>query len=173
MREKHDSPRDFYEAAETAIVIARQRGARIIINDRVDISLVLRADGVHLGQDDLPPEHAREILGPGAIIGFSTHSVEQAVAAALLPIDYIAIGQIFASDTKDNADPVVGLEGLHDVREAIGDFPLAAIGGITLANLADVFDAGADSAAIIAALISEPETISTKTTEFMSLKSSK
>lgn len=162
LREKHSSPRDFYESAEEAIKLARQNSVRIIINDRVDIALALKADGVHLGQDDLPPEYARNVLGPDAIIGFSTHSPEQAVAALSLPIDYIAIGPIFATNSKANPDLPIGIEGLKKVRRIIGDFPLVAIGGINSTNLKEIFCAGANSAALIGALVSDSANISKK-----------
>jgi thiamine-phosphate pyrophosphorylase len=162
LREKHASPREFYDDAEKANAIARSNNVKILINDRVDIALALKADGVHLGQDDLPPEYARQILGDNAIIGFSTHSVSQAIAAAKLPVDYIAIGPIFRTSTKENPDETVGPGGLTAVRNAIGDLPLVAIGGITSANLVDVLKAGADSCAIISDLFSGPETIEEK-----------
>ena len=111
-------------------MFAHEYRAQIIINDRVDIALALHADGVHLGQDDLWPDEARKILGPDAIIGFSTHSVEQASDALKLPVDYIAIGPIFGTSTKENPDPIVGPDGLHAVRKAIGEMPLVAIGGL-------------------------------------------
>jgi thiamine-phosphate pyrophosphorylase len=160
LREKNASPRGFYEAAEKALILARKRGAKIIINDRADIALALKADGVHLGQDDLPPAEARKILGENAIIGFSTHNVEQAIEARKMPIDYVAIGPIFATSTKENPDPVVGLEGIKLVREKIGDFPIVAIGGINAENLGEVLAAGANSAAIISGIISDAQNIS-------------
>ena len=159
LREKYASPRSFYEEAAAALEIAREAGAKIIVNDRVDIALALKADGVHLGQDDLPPEKARQILGERAIIGFSTHSVRQAVDVVRLPIDYVAIGPVFATQTKENPDQIVGLEGVRQVREAIGDFPLVAIGGIAPENFSEVWRAGADSLAVIKALLSPPEEI--------------
>lgn len=162
LREKYASSRDFYDAAVRAIDIARLSGARIIINDRIDIALALKADGVHLGQDDLPCMHARRILGDGAIIGLSTHSSEQAVASLSLPINYIAIGPIFPTSTKQDPDAVVGLAGLSQTRSLIGDFPLVAIGGITESNVKSVFDAGADSAAIISGLVSDADQITQK-----------
>ena len=124
LREKFASPKDFYEDAREAIEIARAENVKIIINDRVDIALALKADGVHLGQTDLPPEFARRILGEKAIIGFSTHNLEQALEALKFPIDYLAIGPVFATKTKENPDKTVGIEGLKKVREAIVDFPL-------------------------------------------------
>lgn len=159
LREKHASALDFYNQAKIAVEVALLRGVELIINDRVDIALALGL-GVHLGQDDLPPEAARRLLGDEAVIGYSTHSVEQAVAAAKLPIDYLAIGPIFATATKENPSPVVGLAGLQAVRTAIGNIPLVAIGGITLSNVPEVLAAGADSVALISGLWAEPGTVS-------------
>jgi thiamine-phosphate pyrophosphorylase len=141
---------EFYEQAKAA----KQSGVQLIINDRVDIALAVGASGVHLGQDDMPPEAARKLLGPQSIIGYSTHNVDQAISAAKLPIDYLAIGPIFSTMTKSDTAPVLGLEGLRAVRRAIGEFPLVAIGGITSANAREVIDAGADSVAVISALLS-------------------
>lgn len=163
LREKEASPSAFCEDAEKAIKIARSRGTRIIVNDRVDIAVALKADGVHLGQDDLPAEKAREILGGKAIIGFSTHSLQQAIEALTFPVDYIAIGPIFSTSSKDDPDPIVGLETLRAVRSAIGRFPLVAIGGINAANLQDVLKSGADSAAIIGDILSDTAQIESKT----------
>jgi thiamine-phosphate pyrophosphorylase len=152
LREKFASPKDFYEDAKNAVTIANKANVKIIINDRVDIASAVKADGVHLGQDDLPPIYARKILGENAIIGFSTHTVKQAVEAVKLPIDYIAIGPIFATTTKENPDKVVGIESLKDVRKEIQDFPLVAIGGITLENVEEVLQI-ADSIALISAIL--------------------
>lgn len=149
LREKILSSRDFYLEAEAALHVARERGAKIIINDRVDIALVLKADGVHLGQDDLPLEAARRLLGPEAIIGFSTHNLDQARLAARMPVDYIAIGPIFATSTKAMSDSAIGLEELRLVRQVVGTIPLAAIGGITFENSQDVVSAGADAIAVV------------------------
>ena len=155
-------PANFYEDAEQALAFARGHGVKIIINDRVDIALALGADGVHLGQDDLSPQHARKILGPQAIIGFSTHSIEQAIEAAYFPIDYIAIGPVYDTTTKEDPDRTVGLDGIKSVREAIGDFPLVAIGGINSGNVSQVIQAGAGSAAVISDLYTSPEDIPAK-----------
>lgn len=162
LREKYASPKEFYESAKKALEIARRNNVKVIINDRVDIALALKADGVHLGQDDLPPEYARKILGRNAIIGFSTHNIEQAISAVGLPIDYLAIGPVFSTKTKENPEAVVGIDGIRKVREAVGNFPLVAIGGITSENILDVFSAGANSAAIISDLLSGGEKISEK-----------
>jgi len=149
LREKTDSPLRFFKQAESAVRVARDRGAKIIINDRVDIALALKADGVHLGQEDLGPAAARRILGGDAIIGFSTHSLEQARLAAQLPVDYVAIGPIFSTTTKQSTNRPVGLDGLARLREALGGVPLVAIGGITSKNIGTVIKAGADVVAII------------------------
>lgn len=169
LRDKQANPRDFYDAAKETLKFARRHGVPVIINDRVDIALALGADGVHLGQDDMPPEQTRAILGKGAIIGFSTHSTEQAAAAAGLPIDYIAIGPIFPTRTRADPDVVVGLDGLRAVRAAVGDVPLVAIGGIDSDNVRSVFDAGADSAAMIAGLLSDHDTIESRMSELSSI----
>jgi thiamine-phosphate pyrophosphorylase len=150
---------EFYEQAKAA----QQSGVRLIINDRVDIALAVGAAGVHLGQDDMPPEAARKLLGPQAIIGYSTHNVDQAIDAVRLPIDYLAIGPIFSTTTKSDTAAVLGLEGLRAVRQAIGEFPLVAIGGITHANAREVIHAGADSVAVISTLLSSPYGITAAT----------
>ena len=160
LRDKHAPALQFYEQAKAALAVARERGVQLIINDRVDIALAVGADGVHLGQDDLPPAAARDLLGDDVVIGFSTHNVKQAIEASTWPVDYLAIGPIFQTATKENPDPMVGLEGLRTVREAIGERPLVAIGGITPANARAVIDAGADSVAIIRGLLSSPDGIS-------------
>jgi thiamine-phosphate pyrophosphorylase len=131
----------------------------------------LKADGVHLGQDDLPSEQARRILGENAIIGLSTHTREQAKAALFLPIDYIAFGPIFQTSTKTDPDEVVGLEGLSRIKSLIGDFPLVAIGGITASNVQQVLEAGADSAAIISDLISDTGQITEKMRTLLDIQS--
>jgi len=168
LREKYASPKDFYEFVKEALKLARRHKVKIIINDRVDIALASKADGVHLGQDDLPPEYARKILGEKAIIGFSTHNLEQAVRAARLPIDYLAIGPVFATRTKENPENVVGMEGIKNAREAVGDFPLVAIGGITLENFREVLQSGADSVAVVSNLMSDADKIIEKMKKFLS-----
>jgi len=170
LREKHLSPREFFQEAEEALKVARARGVKLIINDRADIALAVGADGVHLGQDDMPPEAARALLGEGAFVGFSTHNVEQAIAAARLPVDYVAVGPIFATKSKEKPDPQVGLEGLRRVREAVGvSVKLVAIGGVTRENAPSVLAAGADSVAVISALLrpEDPAEITRLTRQFL------
>ena len=168
LREKQKDAREFYREAEEALRVARERNVLLIINDRVDIALALKADGVHLGQDDLPPAAARRLLGEQAIIGFSTHNVGQAIEAARSPVDYIAIGPIFETKPKENPDPFVGLEGLRRVREATGQIPLIAIGGIREENIAEVLKAGADSVAVINLLLADSSQIEARTRELLS-----
>jgi thiamine-phosphate pyrophosphorylase len=134
--------------------------ATLIINDRVDICLVADADGVHLGQDDLSSEAVRRIFdqvkdGKTRIIGFSTHNLAQVREADTLPIDYIAIGPVFATGSKANPDPVVGLEGVRQARR-VTKKPLVAIGGITRQNCSQVKAAGADAVAVISDLLESP-----------------
>jgi thiamine-phosphate pyrophosphorylase len=122
---------------------------------------------VHLGQTDLPPAAAREILGENAIIGLSTHNIEQAAAALEQPIDYIAIGPIFATATKENPEDFLGLDKLKFVRATVKDFPLVAIGGITTQNAPLVLEAGANSLAIISALFQEKNKILDSMQQFL------
>jgi thiamine-phosphate pyrophosphorylase len=149
LREKDLSPSEFYREATDAIAKARSCGMKLIINDRVDVALAAKADGVHLGQDDLPPDAARQILGPEIIIGLSTHTPEQARLAAKLPVDYIAIGPVFSTTTKLGAEATIGAEGVRLARQEIGEIPLVAIGGITCDNYEGVLQAGADAVSVI------------------------
>ena len=127
----------------------------LILNDRVPLVLPAGYDGVHVGQEDLSPTEARAVLGSEAILGVSTHGERQLIAAADSPVDYVAIGPVFATSSKQVPDPVVGLEGVRMAR-AITNKPLVAIGGITRANCAAVIEAGADSVAVISDLFHSP-----------------
>ena len=159
LRDKHAAPRDFYRQAEAALQIARAHNVQLIINDRVDVALALGADGVHLGQTDMPVEAARRLLGESVIIGVSTHNLAQAELAANMPADYVAFGPIFKTSTKEHPDPIAGLEALRAVRTILGALPVVAIGGITLANAEEAWGAGADAVSSIAALVSDPSRI--------------
>jgi len=159
LREKRASSRVFYSDAEATLQIARSAGVKLIINDRVDIAFALRADGVHLGQEDMPVDAARRILGDEVVIGFSTHNIEQVHEALRLPIDYLAFGPIFPTSSKRNPDPVAGLNQLSLVREMATPMPVVAIGGINSINARDVLNAGADAVAIISALLASPTRI--------------
>ncbi len=165
-REKHSAPLDWFDDARTAVEICRQSKVISIVNDRADIALAIGADGVHLGQTDLPPDAARRILGKQAIIGYSTHTIEQVRDAAKFDIDYLAFGPIFSTTTKEDPDQVVGLETLARVRMIAASLPLVAIGGIDLGNAGSVFAAGADSIAVISALMADGALIADRTRGF-------
>jgi thiamine-phosphate pyrophosphorylase len=147
---RHKGPftRGVFAAAERVSELCRAAGAIYVIDDRADVALLLDA-GVHLGQDDLRPAEAREIVGPARLIGFSTHNEDQLRAASDEPVDYIAVGPIFATGSKANPDPVLGVEELRRLRGLTGR-PLVAIGGIRPEAFAAMLSAGADSIALIA-----------------------
>jgi thiamine-phosphate pyrophosphorylase len=128
---------------------------RLIMNDRSDLCLAAEFDGVHVGQDDLSPDSARKIIGPERWLGVSTHSPQQVIEADKAPADYTAIGPVFATGSKANPDPMIGLAGVRQAR-ALTRKPLVAIGGITRENCLSVIDAGADSVAVISDLIRDP-----------------
>jgi thiamine-phosphate pyrophosphorylase len=128
---------------------------KLIMNDRADLALVADFDGVHVGQDDLLPESVRSMIGTGRYLGVSTHNPDQLREAGLTSADYLAIGPVFSTSSKDKPDPVVGLEGVRRARQLTRK-PLVAIGGITRANAASVIEAGADSVAVISDLLREP-----------------
>jgi thiamine-phosphate pyrophosphorylase len=130
-------------------------GIKLIMNDRADLCLAAGFDGLHLGQDDLSPDSARRIIGPDRWLGVSTHNPDQLAEADKTSADYLAIGPIFATASKANPDPVIGLEGIRRVRELTRK-PLVAIGGITRANARAVIGAGADAVAVISDLLLDP-----------------
>lgn len=135
--------------------IGHPTSVKLIMNDRADLCLAAEFEGVHVGQDDLSPESVRRIIGPDRWLGVSTHNPEQVREADLTSADYVAIGPVFATSSKEKPDPVVGLEGVRRAR-ALTRKPLVAIGGITRANAASVIEAGADSIAVISDLVREP-----------------
>lgn len=169
-REKYSAPNEWFDDAVRAVDLCRQNNVISIINDRVDIALAVGAHGVHLGQTDLPPDAARRILGPDAIIGYSTHTLEQVQKATEFDIDYLAFGPIFRTTTKEDHDAVVGLDLLRKVREIIGELPLVAIGGIDLGNAGSVVAAGADSIAVVSAIIADGSAITEQLREFTLLR---
>jgi thiamine-phosphate pyrophosphorylase len=128
---------------------------KLIMNDRADLALAAEFDGVHVGQDDLSAESVRKIIGPERWLGVSTHNPEQLQEADLTSADYLAIGPVFSTSSKDRPDPVVGLEGVRRARQLTRK-PVVAIGGITRGNAASVVEAGADSVAVISDLLREP-----------------
>ncbi len=156
---RHKGPytRAIFETAAEVGRILREAGALFVINDRPDIALLLGADGVHVGQDDLPPAEVRALLdasaaGKAMFIGFSTHNERQLREADLEPADYLAIGPIFSTSSKKRPDPVVGLEELARLRP-LTNKPLVAIGGIDRGNVERVLTAGADSVAVVSDFI--------------------
>ncbi|HMM79958.1 MAG TPA: thiamine phosphate synthase [Pyrinomonadaceae bacterium] len=171
LREKQKAAGDWFPDALEAARLCREAGVTCIVNDRVDIALTIDADGVHLGQDDMPVAYARRLLGRGKIIGLSTHSIEQLEAALREPVDYLAIGPIFDTSTKSDPDPAIGIEMLSKAAQTSGMMPLVAIGGIKADNLSSIISAGAASAAIIGALLADPDRISERFHEYSQIAS--
>lgn len=156
LREKGMSARDMVKLGREIRRITWDANVTFLINDRADIALLVEADGIHLGQDDLSIEDARRLLGDEAVIGVSVDTVEEAIAAERMGVDYIALGPVFPTSTKTDTGPVTGLRGLSLVREKV-KAPLVAIGGINRENAEQVLRAGADSLAVITGLTAEPD----------------
>ena len=154
-RNKRAPRRTIYETSLRLVRLLRGKNAVFIVNDHADIAAAVDADGVHLGQDDLPLEYARKLLGPEKLVGISTHTLEQAEAAQAGGADYIGFGPVFPTATKD-AGPEQGIGNLTHVHRKI-TIPLVAIGGITRKNVRDVTQAGADGVAVISAILSAPD----------------
>jgi len=151
-RGKSGSRKGIYEASLLLARIARNAQALFIVNDHADIAAAVDADGVHLGQEDLPIEFARTLLGASKLIGISTHGPEEASAAQSAGADYIGFGAIFPTRTKDT-DPVQGIRAISNIKRAV-TLPVIAIGGITHSNVQDVIRSGADGVAVISAILS-------------------
>jgi thiamine-phosphate diphosphorylase len=143
----------FLELGDALVALANDYEAAVIVNDRVDIARLCDADGVHVGQEDLPPAVAREQLGPAAVVGYSTHSVAQVEAVLREPISYLAVGPVFGTSTKDTGYSAVGLELVSAAARLAGSMPVVAIGGVTLANAASAIGAGASAVAVISNLL--------------------
>jgi thiamine-phosphate pyrophosphorylase len=156
LRAKNLTPRQFHDLAQALISGLASHPVRVIINDRPDIAALAGAHGVHLGQEDLPVANARKICPSPQWVGVSTHSLEQLRAADLTSADYIAVGPVFPTVTKENPDPVIGIEFLRAARK-ITRKPLVAVGGITVQSAGEVFRAGADSVAVISDLALAPD----------------
>jgi len=152
LRAKNLSDREFLELCLAARTKLDQGGVPLIVNDRVDIALAGQASGVHLGQDDMPLQAARAILGRGRIIGISASTVEEARRAEHGGADYIGVGPVFNTASKDYETPPLGLEGLNRIRRSVR-IPILAIGGITAANARQVLESGADGLAVISAIL--------------------
>jgi thiamine-phosphate pyrophosphorylase len=158
LRDKEASARELLDQAMACLKLTRNAGATLIINDRVDVALTAGADGVHLGQDDLSVAEAREILGEDKIIGVSTHSIAQFRAALETSANYIAVGPVYPTRTKENSAAVVGLKLVREARK-LTDRPLVAIGGINHRRAPKVIAAGADCVAVISALYPLPKKV--------------
>jgi thiamine-phosphate pyrophosphorylase len=156
LRDKHGSTRRMIETARAIKAALADTHVPLLINDRIDVALAADADGVHIGQDDMAPEDARRLLGPGAIIGLSVKTFDEARAVPLEQLDYVCIGGVFATASKDNPQPPIGVDGLLAraaiMRERAPDFPVGAIAGIDEGNAAAVMGAGVDGIAVISAL---------------------
>lgn len=155
LREKHASSREFLELARALVRRIQPLGIPLIINDRADIALASGAAGLHVGQSDLPPDDARCLMGPEAIVGLSVETFDQLKEAASFDIDYAGISPIFATPTKTDTHTPWGLDGLRKAR-AMSPLRLVAIGGIHGSNAAEVVDAGADSLAVVSEICSAP-----------------
>jgi thiamine-phosphate pyrophosphorylase len=156
IRDKHAAAREIFEVSRRLVEQLAPRGVRVIVNDRPDIAAMTGAGGVHVGQEDLPVEEVRKIVGPQRWVGVSTHNIEQFRVATSTSADYIAVGPIFSTLTKANPDPVVGVEFLRTARQLTRK-PLVAIGGITIESAESVFRAGADSVAVVSDLLQAPD----------------
>ncbi len=165
-RNKTASMNAAYTEALSLRRIAQELGVIFIVNDRCDLALAVDADGVHLGQGDLPLHLARKVMGPDKLIGISTHSREQVMAAIAGEPNYLGFGPIFTPGSKLDHDPVVGLQGLRTIRPLTA-LPIFAIGGITADRTEDVIRAGADGVAVISAILKAPD-ISQAVTDFVS-----
>jgi thiamine-phosphate pyrophosphorylase len=161
LRDKHGSTRSMIHTARALRAVLEPKGIPLLINDRVDVALAAEADGVHIGQDDMAPADARLLLGRSAIIGLSVKTVEQARTAPLDQLDYVAIGGVYGTTSKDNTALPIGIERLRTVAQTIRgrdpDYPICAIAGINAGNAADVISAGADGVAVISALSLAPD----------------
>jgi thiamine-phosphate pyrophosphorylase len=156
LRAKQETDARLLELARDAVAASRAARVPLLINDRPDVARIVGADGVHVGQDDLPADVVRRLLPRGALVGVSTHDPAQLEAACRMPVDYVAVGPIFPTRSKDRPDAVVGVEFVREARKATR-LPLVAIGGITSGNAASVVAAGADAVAVIAALLAGPD----------------
>ncbi|MDR1863575.1 MAG: thiamine phosphate synthase [Treponema sp.] len=156
LREKEASAGEFFALAKELLGLTRPLGIPLIINDRLDIALAAGAEGLHIGQSDLPLREARRIAGPGLIIGVSASTAEEALAAERDGADYIGAGAVFPTGSKADVSAVIGIDGLAAICKAV-KIPVAAIGGIGPGNIRAVLEAGASGAAVISAILSQPD----------------
>jgi thiamine-phosphate pyrophosphorylase len=153
LREKDCTTREFLKIAQEVKDFCKPLGVPLIINDRVDIALAVNADGLHIGQSDMPYEIARKLMGPNAIIGLSVESVQDALDAEKMDVDYLGLSPIYSTPTKTDIHHELGLEGIRTIRK-ISRHPLIAIGGINIENAADIIAAGSDGIAVVSAICS-------------------
>jgi thiamine-phosphate pyrophosphorylase len=156
LRDKTASTKELLDAARSCLKLTRAAGAILIINDSIDVALASGADGVHLGQEDTAVDEARRALGSERLIGLSTHSIEQFCGGLTTTADYLAVGPVFSTSTKENPSPVVGLDLVRAAHE-LSDRPVVAIGGIDVKRAKRVIDAGADAIAVVSALYPPPD----------------
>jgi thiamine-phosphate pyrophosphorylase len=155
-RNKRASARELFESSTKLASLLAPLKVSVVVNDRADVAALAGADGVHVGQEDLEAEKARQVVGPEKLVGVSTHNLEQFQRAAASSADYIAVGPIFATGTKSNPDPVVGTEFIRKIRP-LTDKRIVAIGGITLERAPGIIESGADSVAVISDILGAPE----------------
>lgn len=167
-RDKRGSPQHVLRASSVLRDVFPGTACRLIMNDRADLAVLARFDGVHVGHLDLSPDDARRVVGASRWVGISTHTDEQVRAADSTGADYVAIGPAFATGTKLDTEPVIGLEGIRRAR-SLTRKPLIAIGGITRANVRSVIDAGADSVALISGLLGNRESVEKVARDFLEL----
>jgi thiamine-phosphate pyrophosphorylase len=167
-RNKLSAPESILRSAAVVWEVFDGTGCRLMMNDRADLAVLSGFGGVHVGQGDLSPEDARRVVGVERWVGVSTHNDEQVQIADETSADYIAVGPVFATGTKLDAEPVIGLDGVRRAR-ALTKKPIVAIGGVTRANAKSVIDAGADSVAVISALFVEGETVEKVVGDFLEI----
>ena len=160
LREKEISDRELFQMAKAFRQRTAQAGMALIINDRIDICRAVGADGVHLGQDDIPVREARRLLGPQTIIGASTHNLEQALRAVEEGADYINVGPLFSTQTKEHTGSPLGLDMFSKIREAV-KIPITVMGGIKLSNVDDVLAAGARRIAVVTGIVAADDIAAT------------
>jgi thiamine-phosphate pyrophosphorylase len=168
LRDKTGSPREVLASAEILREVFAGTGCRLILNDRADLAVLAGFDGVHVGQGDLSVEDARVVVGPDRWVGVSTHNAEQVRVADGTSADYIAIGPVFATGTKLDADPVVGLDGITSARKLTSRL-LVSIGGISRSNCGSVRDSGSGSVAVISGLFAQGETVERVARDFLDI----
>lgn len=167
-RDKTGSPQSILQNASVIGEVFAGANCRLILNDRADLAVLANWGGVHVGQDDLSPEDARRVVGASRWVGVSTHNEQQVRLAKASCADYIAVGPVFATGTKLDAEPVIGLDGVRRAR-ALTTKPIVAIGGITRENAQSVIEAGADSVALISALFVEGESVAKVARDFLAI----